>query len=146
MKINWGTGIAITLAIFVGAMAFLIWISYQQRLNLVSEDYYPQGINYQEHIQKERNASALAENVSIEVVGENIQIKFPKTIVSETIKGTITAFRPSDNRLDKQYKINIDTNYIQNIPFSDLIRGLYTIKVDWQSDSTKYYFESNLNL
>ena len=69
MKWNWGTGIAITLVLFIGLMSFMVFKSTQQRFDLVSENYYEEELNYQEVIDQKRNSS----NVSLNQIKEGIK-------------------------------------------------------------------------
>ena len=144
MKINWGTGIAITLILFVGGVALLIWISYQQRINLVTSDYYPAGLDYQKQIEKEKNTASLTKKVEISVKGENIEVVFPKLDSLEKPEGEMIMYRPSDNRLDKSFKIQTDDSLKQKILISQFFRGSYILKINWKSGKEEYYQESSI--
>jgi hypothetical protein len=146
MKINWGTGIIITLVIFVGGIGLLIWISYHQQLNLVTEDYYPAGIKYEQHIQKIKNTTTLTTPVTLKMASENIELQFPMLDSLSFPKGEIQVFRPSDNRLDKFYNIEVQEDRVFRIPLKDLTKGIYMLKIDWNQDSLGYYQEFNLSL
>ena len=47
---SWGKGIAIALTVFILFIATLVTIIIRQKVDLVSEDYYTQEINYQQEI------------------------------------------------------------------------------------------------
>ena len=64
MKFNWGTGIAIFLILFIGA---LIWVLYQSRQvdnSLVSDTYYQEDLMYQKKYEKLENYAKLTEKVN----------------------------------------------------------------------------------
>lgn len=47
MKFNWGHGIALILIGFIAFIATLVYGTFQQRVDLSSEDYYQQEVNYE---------------------------------------------------------------------------------------------------
>lgn len=145
MKINWGTGIAITLILFVGGVALLIWISYQQRINLVTSDYYPAGLDYQKQIEKEKNTASLSKKIEISIKGENIEVVFPQIDSLGKPEGEMVMYRPSDNRLDKSFKIKTNDSLIQKISISQFFQGSYILKINWKSGKKEYYQESSIS-
>ncbi len=93
-KINWGHKLTFVITgfclLFVGAVFFMT----THEVNLVSEDYYPRGMNYQEKIDKKKNAATLSEKVTLKATTKQVEIQFPRT---ETIQeGTIHFYRPCD--------------------------------------------------
>lgn len=145
MKISWGTGITITLIVFVGSMALLIWISYQQRINLVTSDYYPAGLEYQKQIEKEKNTATLNQKVEIKISGSNIELIFPKLDSVQKPAGEILMYRPSDNRLDKTFAVKLDDNLTQTIEISQFFQGSYILKLNWKIGDKEYYQEKSFN-
>ena len=63
-KFNWGTGIFIFITLFLLVNAFVIYKSFQQRNDLVEEEYYPQGLEYQKQIDRFAKANALSAKIS----------------------------------------------------------------------------------
>ena len=92
MKFNWGTGIFITIVIFLIGMMSLVIISSMQPLNLVSPDYYPKGIEYQKHIDKITRTKALDMSVQIEQNIGFVSIEFPTIGTVNNIAGKILFF------------------------------------------------------
>jgi hypothetical protein len=145
MKINWGTGIAITLALFLIGMISLVIISSKQELNLVTPDYYPKGVNYQQMIDKTQRTQALEEGLSISQTNDQILIKFPRLDSISKPKGTVLLFFPIDYRLDKEKKIVTDSALIQQISKDSLLRGTRCIfKIEWVQNGEEYYTEQTL--
>lgn len=146
MKINWGTGIALTLVVFVGSMFFLIWISYQQELNLVSDDYYIKGLKYEEQIAKQRNTADLETKISFSEDANQILIQFPRIDSLQKPIGTIYFYKPSDNKLDRRYRIELNDSLCQTIQKKDLVKGYFLIKVDYSWSGKSYYQESSFSI
>jgi len=128
---NWGTGIFITIVVFLIGMITLVIISSMQPLNLVVDDYYPKAIDYQSQIERIKRTNALDENIQFDQDNDFIYVKFPKMAANP--KGSILVFFPRDNHLDKQYEIQLDDSLTQKIEKKGMLRGRCVIKVNWDS-------------
>ena len=150
MKFNWGTGIFIVLVIFVLSMAMLVIIANNQEVNLVTQDYYPKGISYQDQIDKEKRTKQSTTGLTIKQDETNITIGFPDLYdgnkISGTIIGEILFFYPVSYRYDRKFKINLDDSFNKNIPKDSIRPGRCIIKVEWTVDSLDYYQEQEMIL
>lgn len=141
MKINWGTGIAIVITIFVITVITFAWFASTQRVNLVEEDYYPKELTYGEKMDRISNTNNLGENIDIQFDSEFVYIHFPEFTHQEKPEGKIQLYRPSDYRKDLYFPVQINDSGYQYIPTSGLLKGKYTIKIDWSFNGIEYYFE-----
>ena len=101
MKINWGTGIVIAFALFMGFILFFI-IKVQTNTKYDNEfvvnEYYKKELLAQQDLDKEQNAYDLKKDqVLINLVPEGIAIDFPKDFDYKNIKGKV----PYTDRLTK---------------------------------------------
>jgi hypothetical protein len=144
-KLNWGTKLGIMASIYVIGVLIFVGFSTTQKINLVSKDYYPVGVKHQDKINKIKNAQQLKTPVSIEQVGENIEIRFPGEMQSG-IKGDIIVYRPADYDLDLKYKLAVNNNGIHTLSTNNLLQGRYTIKLDWVHNNVPYYKEEAIYL
>ncbi|MBK6364774.1 MAG: FixH family protein [Saprospiraceae bacterium] len=142
MKFNWGTGIAIFLILFIGA---LIWVLYQSRQvdnSLVSDTYYQEDLMYQKKYEKLENYAKLTEKVNIQFTAgdKNILIKFP---VEEGRKhsGTITLYRANKISEDKMIPFSLLQDSIFSIPVEGLDSGKWSLKMDWKWGKTSLFSE-----
>jgi hypothetical protein len=78
MKLNWGTSIAIFYILFAATMVGMVIKSKTYDHSLVTDDYYAKDLAYQQHYDKLANAKALATDLSIGKVGQQVQFLFPK--------------------------------------------------------------------
>lgn len=140
MKINWGTGIVLGFLSFMGFILFFI-IKLQTNAafdhELVAKDYYKQEKNVQDNIDKQTNANHLVEKVVIQKTVQGIEVIFPKHFDTTLMHGTISLYRPSNQKLDFETKISL-TDPIMLIPKNKLVGGLWEITVDWRYESKKY--------
>jgi hypothetical protein len=147
MKLNWGTSIALVMAAFMGFIIFLVFKTYQTKVDLVADDYYEQELRYQEKINRINNLQAVdaKDKVSWKVEESEIVFRFPAVLgSSEMPSGTIEFFRPSDAAKDIRRPIALDANRQQTVSKNLLSRGLYKIRIDWQNNGTAYYLEEDV--
>lgn len=141
IKIGWGTGIFITIVLFVAGMGFLVVLSSRQKFSMVEEGYYPKGIEYQKQIDKLELTRALMEQPSAEQKNDSVVIKFPKDFSGKTLTGTVHFYRPSDDVGDQTYNIKLNDSLRQTFPVSGLLMGRYVIKLEWKAEAKDYYAE-----
>lgn len=140
MKINWGTGIVIAFALF---MVFILSFVYKVQSNqkydneLVTKEYYKKEATVQIDIEKKQHANALKNLVVIKKVDEGIIIEFPSDFDYSKIKGKVSLYRPSSQKLDFEINISLSSPYLL-IPKSNLTGGLWDISVDWNYNETDY--------
>src|SRR5580765_5775172 len=102
MKFNWGTGLALTFAIFAAGMLFLVTLCMKQNEDLVSTDYYNREIAFQQQINKESNSRELIQPLQIQYdqSQQQVAIIFPAELKNESITGSIHFFKPDNAALD----------------------------------------------
>lgn len=140
MKINWGTGIVIAFGLF---MTFILFFVFKVQTNskydneLVVEDYYQQELKVQGNIEKTQNANALEEKVTISKSEEGITVQFPTKFDFQNIKGKVSLYRPSNQKLDFEIPISMSTSHLL-IPKSNLVGGLWDITIEWEYNDVNY--------
>jgi len=142
IKFNWGTGIFIFIALFLLANAVVIYFSFQQKNDLVAEEYYPQGLEYQKQIDRFAKTNALSGKIVISEDKDGLVILYPADLKGKDLKGEVVFFRPSDENADFQDSIRFDTAMIQRIAVDKFIRGKYVAKFFWEMEGKEYAHES----
>ena len=146
MKINWGTGIVIAMALFMSFILFLV-IKMSTDKNyehdLVVEEYYKKELAYQEEIDAEENANALSGDISGKKVEEGWLLSFPQEIENSKIQGTVFLYRPSNKQLDFDFPIVLSGSNLL-IPDKRLLDGRWNITVDWNYDGKNYLYKESI--
>lgn len=148
MKLNWGTGIVMAFALF---MAFILYFVFKVQSDsnydneLVVEEYYKQERGLQATLDKEQNAASLVQKVEIETTAEAIKVIFPKEFDIQKIKGKVSLYRPSSQKLDFEVPISLSAPYLL-IPKRDLAGGRWDITIDWSYEGKGYLVKEMLNL
>ena len=143
---SWGVGMAVLYGTFVlFILAFVIFAS-TQNFDLVEKDYYAKELAYQDQIERIARTKALLEKPKVEYHAEDktIVLHFPESFTPDNITGTLHLFRPSNARWDKTIPISLDNEGQQVIPAEWLIKGKWTIKLNWSDTGVEYYHEDML--
>jgi hypothetical protein len=148
MKINWGTGIVIAFALFMSFILFFVFrVQSDSKYDneLVVEEYYKQERSLQAKLDREQNAADLIHKVQVETTPEAIKITFPEGFDATKIKGKVSLYRPSNQKLDFEIPISLSAPYLL-IPKSDLAGGRWDITVDWEYEGKGYLSNEMLML
>ena len=144
-KMSWGTKLAIGASIYVIGVLTFVGFSTTQKINLVSKDYYPKEVVYQEQIDKLKNAKELDSDIQIIQENGSLHIQFPGNMHTQ-VKGEIIFYRPADYESDIKATIDLDENGLQKLNTNQLLKGMYTIKIDWEHNGIGYYKEEAIYL
>ena len=144
MKISWGTGIVIGIVVFVIITVTMTIIFMTQDVNLVTDKYYENSLQYQEEIDKQSRTLALNEDVNIQFNGQAINILFPSSYVSKKITGELFFYRPSDPSLDFKIPLMLNESGKQIIPTGRLEKGFWRLKLNWSMNGEGYYNERDI--
>lgn len=138
---NWGKKITLVYLGFVALIVTMVVISMRQKVDLVTPDYYAKELNYQTDINKMSNAKALKSSMKCSVINNTIEITFPEEHADQSISGLILAYKPSDNKSDREFQFNTnDGRYVFST--ENFMAGMYKIKVDWKAGDKEYQSES----
>lgn len=142
-KFNWGTGILITIIIFMVITISTVVFLMNQDVDLVTSDYYNKGIQHQSQIERVNRTNEMVEKVLINPGNGFVIFIFPKSLAQKSLKGTIQFYRPSDSKKDFSIPLSVDTNGQQVISTQSIAKGYWKVKVDWTQDAIEYYKESS---
>lgn len=119
-----------------------------QKVDLVADDYYKQEIQYQGQIDKISNAKSLKEPIGYAYSSQSriVKLSFPNEHVEQGLAGKIHFYRPANSNEDKEFDLRINEAGEQIISISGLSRGLWKIKISWNSGGKEFYDEKVVTL
>jgi len=143
MRINWGAKIAIFYLSFVAGMMYLVVRSSQQSVDLVSEDYYAQELQYQQRIDQTNRAAALSAPPEILYAQDVITVTLPDEFRGKVVKGEIFLYCPA-NAADDQ-RISFQTNEgTARLSVPEKNSGQHDVQVSWEAGGERYFTEKKL--
>lgn len=140
---NWGKGIALAMACFIGMMAFFFVKAAQSPEPLVTEDYYGEELAYQGRIDAARRAGALDSSVTITGTRAGIVLRFPASVRTATITGRLKLLRMDAPEHDRELALK-DVRDGVFTASTTLLTGPYTAQLDWSAGGVTYYTETRV--
>ncbi|WP_018477919.1 FixH family protein [Pontibacter roseus] len=143
----WPYAIVIAMVLFMGYIAMFVYRAMNQEVGLVSKDYYQQEIAYQDQIDRVKRTQALGDvMINYNAEAETILLQLPATYRDMSLSGTITLFRPSDDKLDKQFPLQLGRDQSQLIEASGLEKGVWKLRVNYSSGEETFYSEKTIQI
>lgn len=143
MKLTWGHKIAGVYLFFVAGILFLVFKATNEDFDLVTKDYYGEELKYQQVIDQAANASKLSAPVAIEKGKGELKVIFPAEMKDKRKTVDFYLYYPADAKKDFRKTLDINDN-IFTTALPDGMKGLYEVKLLWQADNVKYYYEQKI--
>lgn len=146
MRFTWGhAAIAIPATIVVVFTTVLIMsMAEDRKTELVTDDYYAKEIQFQDQLDRVKNALAFETDFTWEKEGSYWVLGLTGNYDIEEIEGSLTLFRPSDSKLDFEIPMQLDSNYQQRVPAALMVNGKYQLQVLWKVGDKECYLEKNI--
>jgi hypothetical protein len=139
MKINWGNGLLIAILVSSLGIVFLVILSSKENIDLVTEEYYPRELVFDQQIDKLKNTRDLQQKVIIEETADSILIRFPCTVANaDWVEGEIWFYYAANKQADKKITIELNDAYIQKFALTEFTRGKCEIIIDWTDGKLGY--------
>ncbi|MDX1271341.1 FixH family protein [Bizionia paragorgiae] len=145
MKWNWGTGLVVAMALFMGFILYLvITMSTDSKFDydLVTEEYYAKEVVYQKEIDAETNTNSLKEKIVFESSEDGLKLIFPETFEASKMKGNVYLYRPSNQVLDFNVPLELEGSVLL-VNHKNLIDGRWNIIIDWEYEGTPYMYKKS---
>lgn len=143
---NWGKSIILVFVLFAGFIGTMVYLMTRERIDLVSENYYQNEIEYQQHIDRVSNAhqinGGLNSSTTMTYQADQQQVVF--VLPSALQKGEITFYRPGDSKQDFRVAIPAQHPTRQVIPTKSLEKGNWRVQFTWSDGQREYYKEEQI--
>lgn len=146
MTFKWEYAVAGFFLLFIGTVLALVFLTLDDRNDLVVEHYYDAEIQYQQQIDRIERTKALPEQPVIRLNDAGILINFPRSFRSTDLTGTVHVYRPDDKRLDVTIPVGPDSTNAQLVPLGLLSAGTWNVQVTWNGSGDRYYSEVRVNI
>jgi len=137
-KFSWGTGILIFIIVFILLNGVVILFSLNQKVDLVTTNYYEKELKFQQDIDKQNNALPIADSIQITVNDAIIQITFPVEHANQIENGNLFFYRPSDAKLDFKIELKLNKNGEQLFDAKTFVKGLWKATFEWEDNKRGY--------
>lgn len=144
MKMNWGTGIAIFLGLFMTFILTMVVKAHQIESDLYAEDYYSQEVNYQGTIDAISRGNIYSDSVEFRMnEAGNLEVYCPVSLLNAN-ELLLHFYRPDNASLDRNIKLSNQKQSPIIINGKDLVRGRYTLELTWKLAGEDYQIAEEL--
>jgi hypothetical protein len=143
MKLNWGHKITGIYLLFVAGIMYMVYLTSQQKVDLVTTDYYGEEIRYQDRINESGRATALSQPIQYDIKHSVLNIRFPKEFEGKSLSGEVQIYCPADDKKDLYRNIDATDNAMK-ITIPEANKGAHVLKIKWKAEGITYYFEENI--
>lgn len=142
---NWGYKILFVYALFVAGIMLMVFKSSNQKMDLVTSDYYTKELKYQQHIDELNRTQQLKGQVECKVEANKVVVVFPADFSGKKLTGGIEFYCPSDKDKDINRSFSIQDAPLE-LSLPEGYRGTFDIHLNWEAEGLHYYFEKKLFL
>ncbi len=135
MKLHFGHGVFAIAAAFVIFIFFLVFNMLGQKVDLVEQNYYQKGLDYQQEIEKQ---SREKERFSLKQEGSVLVLSGQKPEGDMLLQ----FYRPSDSQLDTSFILTTDAG--QKLENPGLQSGFWKVKLNWKEGDQAYYQQAEM--
>lgn len=146
MRFTWGhAAIAIPVTIVVVFTSVLIRsMADDKNTELVTEDYYAKEMQFQDQINRTKNALELNTQIDWVKADNNWELKLTGDFDPTKATGEIHVYRPSDSKLDLDIPLELNNTGRQMISGKNFKKGKYQIQVNWMVEGAECYLEKHV--
>ena len=141
LKMNWGTGIVITIVLFLLFSIAMIIHFMNQKVDLVTDNYYEKTLVYQKNIDEAERSEEINKNIKIEYLKNQLKFVFPDSSAKEIKDGEIYFYRPSDSNKDFKTDFSLNENGEILLDESKIDKGYWKVQIRWLMNSESYSVE-----
>jgi hypothetical protein len=144
IRFNWGTGITISIIVFMIIIIVITTIFMNQRVDLVTDNYYEKTLTYQDQINTYKRTAGLDGKVSLKYGDNTLALSFPRTYFRKVDNGQLYFYRPSDSRKDFIIPIQLDEKGSQTLNTYKVEKGYWKIEIRWTMNNENYSSEESV--
>lgn len=134
---HWGTKVALVYGLFATGTLTMVAIAMNQRVDLVSPDYYAQALATDTRMAAREHAQQL-DGFSITEDTARVVVQWPHV---PDAGGAVTLYRPSDAAADRVTPVSPGTDGRQVVSLEGLTPGAWRLQISWHHDGQPFYVE-----
>jgi hypothetical protein len=146
MKFNWGTGIVITIILFLILSFAMIFHFMNQKVDLVTDNYYEKTLVYQNNIDEAERSKEFDKQIKLEYSDKILKFFFPDSIVKAMNDGEVYFYRPSNSNMDFKTPLQVDQNGELVFDASKIEKGYWKVQMKWLMNDVSYSIERTVML
>ena len=122
---NWGKGILVFLIVFILLNVVFLIFSFNQKVDLVTDNYYEKELKYQTEIDNEILGNSIAEKINITFDINRLVIDMEG--IDNKLSGVVYFYKPNNNKKDFEIAIDLSEKKVYEILMNRLDRGKWRV-------------------
>jgi len=145
---RWPTAIVAYFIVFISFLVVFVAFASRQQVELVRKDYYAEEILFQKQIDQRARAAQFREHVFVtyDQPRSIVKVAVPRSEAGQGLAGSVAFYRPSDSRLDREFKLNLNGDGVQEIGVGSFPKGLWKVRLRWTTGGAEYGHDETLVL
>ena len=143
MKLNWGKSILIFILLFLSLCTVVIIFSLRQNNDLVSDDYYNEGADYNTKLAVINRSIIYLDSIQLMQHSDRIVIRLADVISTDDNKLALWFYRPSGKNSDLKSEFTLAGDSVI-VDRDKLLRGRYILKISWLDEELDYTIEKDI--
>ncbi len=137
---NWGKGIMIGMVCFMAFIITLVTILMQQKIDLVTDNYYVKELEYNHTFSAQSNYMQSGASIEVYVQNDTLNVIVPEVFRKAKITGYL--FRPNDSGNDLKWTSEPSEHIA--IPVGKLPKGVYELTISGEYNGKPFEFHDAL--
>jgi hypothetical protein len=139
---NWGKGIIIAMALFMGFILTLVITLMRQDVDLEIDDYYNKELAFNEQYNAQQNYMDATDKITFNVTTDSLFVIFPKDLQTGVAK--IQLQRPNNKQQDAVFDVQATKSVF--IPTRSLPKGVFNCTITGKRNGKNYEYNHSLKL
>jgi len=144
MKFNWGTGITISIILFLIVSFAMLFHFMNQKVDLVTNNYYEKTLVYQTKIDEANRSEEINGEIKLEYLNNRLKFIFPISTINKISEGEMYFYRPSDSNKDFKAPFQLNENNEMVWDASKIDKGYWKVQIHWLVNNESYSVERTL--
>jgi|GEM_PF-674446 len=143
-KNYWPLGLTVFIIVFLLFSIGTVFWAFSRSEDLVDEDYYRKGIEFQTEIDIRSRTEKLPVKPALDYRNNRLFISFPPELTPLLQGGSVRLYRASDKSLDKIYPLDLNAEGMFVIDAADLKHGNWELDLHWFMADLQYRIKQDV--
>ena len=144
---HWGYRIILVYLIFISGILAMAVVSFQQPLELETENYYEAEKEQNDRMNQRMLGNAFRPLIRIEQNAGQFQFILPSEITDKPgLRGELRLMRPSDKALDQSHSFEQLNGSVLQINKGQIKPGFWKYALEWETSFGHYLVEDTLRI
>lgn len=139
---NWGKGILIAMLSFIGFIVTLVVILMNQKVDMVSEDYYLQELDFNKSMNAQNNYVESSDEIKVEVSKDSLFFVFPESLQNRDFKMELKHKEKAQYDLSMTFKSEAKNTFV----ISKEKFGKYDCKLNWKKENKEFELQKTIEI